>query len=771
MLWIERVHPDDRARVVSASDAADRDGTPFHEEYRAIARDGRIVWIRDESTVVARDGDGRPLRAHGVMFDITRQKEAEQRMSDAENRYRSLVEHLPVVTYVTATRPGEAGDDIRYVAPTVAQLSGYSVEDWLSIPDLWLTTIHPDDRATAREDSTRTDVTGAPFDVEYRMVRKDGAVIWIHDQAQVVERGDDEVVWQGVLQDVTARHDADERRREAELRFKILVEQLPAITYVEDPRSRRILYISPQIEAVYGYAPEEWIADPDIWRSRLHPEDRDRVVAADTNVVGDRWNLEYRSIARDGHVLWVRNEAVLLRDAHGDPLCWQGVIFDITEHKEAEERLREAEERYRTLVEQVPVVVYMDAVDEHRTALYISPQYERLTGYPASQRLSDPALWTNMLHPEDRERIIDESLRTNRTGEPFDVEYRIVRADGGVVWLHDHAVLTTGTDGVAAWQGVLTDITERRLAEEALGRRDDILEAAGYAAERFLQVGAWGECIDDVLERLGRAGGAGRAFLYRLESSGELGGVRSLAHEWCDAQAPARAGGTDDASAPSPLEVPVTVDGQPWGFMGFDDAGDARTWHTAEVDAVRVVANTLGAAIGRQRAAKRLSEAEARFRALVEQTPVITYLDECGAEGEEPWPTVYISPQVEQILGYTTDEWRAPGRVEASIHPSDLERFLAADRAHHVTGEPLDVEMRIFAKDGSLRWVRDQAVLLRDADERPRWSQGIVLDVTEQKLAEQQAARGRGALPAADRDDPGGDLHRHASTPSPRPST
>ena len=90
-----------------------------------------------------------------------------------------------------------------------------------------------------------------------------------------------------------------------------------------------------------------------------------------------------------------------------------------------------------------------------------------------------------------------------------------MRADGAVVWVHDHAFLVHGADGVLAWQGVLTDITERRLVQEALGRRERILEAAGYAAERFLKAETWSEGIGDVLERLGRAGEVARAFVYR----------------------------------------------------------------------------------------------------------------------------------------------------------------------------------------------------------------------------------------------------------------
>ena len=124
-----------------------------------------------------------------------------------------------------------------------------------------------------------------------------------------------------------------------------------------------------------------------------------------------------------------------------------------------------------------------------------------------------PGLWAAILHPEDRERVLTESERTNVTGDPFDLEYRVVRKDGATAWLHDHASLVTGPDGVPIWQGVLQDVTAQRAAADALARRDAILEATGFAAARFLAAESWLEVLDEVLARLGAAAGAGRAYV------------------------------------------------------------------------------------------------------------------------------------------------------------------------------------------------------------------------------------------------------------------
>ena len=123
--WNEHIHSDDRQQVVEASARADREGTSFKQEYRIIAKDGRIVWVRDEAWAVAVDANGRPELMQGVMYDITQQKEAEERTQDAENRYRMIVERVPTVAYSwdSADAPGTA--PAAYISPQIQRLLGY----------------------------------------------------------------------------------------------------------------------------------------------------------------------------------------------------------------------------------------------------------------------------------------------------------------------------------------------------------------------------------------------------------------------------------------------------------------------------------------------------------------------------------------------------------------------------------------------------------------------------------------------------------------------
>jgi len=294
----------------------------------------------------------------------------------------------------------------------------------------------------------------------------------VQEYGRGVYGGDGEVVaLEGLLYDVTERERTEDARRRAEERYRALVERIPAIVYVQEPgEPSSTTYVSPQNETILGYTPEECLADPDHWVKILHPDDRDRVLAEDrrSNENGDSFTMEYRQFAKDGSVVWLRDEATLVRGEGGEPLYWLGVQTEVTESKLTEARLREAEARYRSLVERVPVAIYRQEIDHNGAVSYISPQIEAITGY-APEEYADPAFWVRTMHPEDRQRVLDEDERTDRTGEPYRVEFRKFARDGSLIWLRDEAVLVRDSGGEPLyWQGVVSDITERKTLEERL---------------------------------------------------------------------------------------------------------------------------------------------------------------------------------------------------------------------------------------------------------------------------------------------------------------
>ena len=262
--------------------------------------------------------------------------------------------------------------------------------------------------------------------------------------------------------------------RTAEIRFRTLVEQIPAITYTEiddatSPTGTRTAYMSPQASRILGYTAEE-LLDDNLWNSIMHPDDFPDVITEEARVDrdGEPFLMEYRVIAQDGRIHWFRDESVLLQDPDTGAKMWQGIMLDITEQRESAAELEEAQRRYKSLVETLPAVVFVDLVDEAATNIYTSPQTEAILGYTVADWAEDPDLWRKILHPDDRAEVLGRISTPERTPGMWDQEYRVVAKDGRPVWVHEVARRIEGADGRLYAQGFLLDITGQKVAEKAL---------------------------------------------------------------------------------------------------------------------------------------------------------------------------------------------------------------------------------------------------------------------------------------------------------------
>ncbi|MFL5768161.1 MAG: EAL domain-containing protein [Actinomycetota bacterium] len=440
-------------------------------------------------------------------------------------------------------------------------------------------------------------------------------------------------------------------------------------------------------------------------------------------------------------------------------------------------RLSDAEAQYRSLVEKVPVVVYMDAVDDISSPQYVSPRYQELLGYTPAERLADPELWARCLHPSDGEWVLAELRRVSTTMEPWHCEYRLIAKDGSTVWVRDEATIVHDDEGHSLfWQGVLVDITPAKTAEAALLRKEAILDAAAFTADRLLRAEDWRDCVHEVLGRVGKATDASRVYIFENHSGpdGELlmsgryewvadGISTTIADEgnqnWPYAQGyeawpetlgtgqvvcglPEDFGGEQAADFAeegilSAAIVPIFAGDEWWGYIGFDDCVAPREWSPSEIDALTVAAGALGSAIGRHRAEEARRDADVRYRALVEQIPAIVYIDVV----DESMSTSYVSPQINSLLGVTPEEYIAdPDCWYKHLHPEDKERALAEYLRGRDAGESFTFEYRLVSNAGSVVWFRDSAVVVRNEDGTPSFVHGVMLDITERKKAEEQVA-------------------------------
>ncbi|CAN5667285.1 hypothetical protein BH18ACT17_BH18ACT17_01120 [soil metagenome] len=205
--WVDTVHPDDRARVVAASDHASETGEPFRIEYRAIHRDGRVIWIKEDRRLI-HDRHRTPMYWLGMMLDVTDDVALRGQLHDARTSYGALVEQIPVIVYQDMA---DENWTTVYVSPQISSILGVEPEEYVGDSTLWKDLMHPDDRDRTIEAVERGIEAGVPYSVEYRMIARDGRVVWFRDSAQVLDdaMGRPWMV-QGVMLDISERKAAEE---------------------------------------------------------------------------------------------------------------------------------------------------------------------------------------------------------------------------------------------------------------------------------------------------------------------------------------------------------------------------------------------------------------------------------------------------------------------------------------------------------------------------------------------------------------------------------
>jgi PAS domain S-box-containing protein len=180
------------------------------------------------------------------------------------------------------------------------------------------------------------------------------------------------------------------------------------------------LKVNPAMARIYGYgSPEDMIASIRSIEDQIYVEAEERKIFLQLLQKNGRVDrFEERHYRKDGSIIWTLTNARIVKGNEGNPLFIEGFLTDITSRKEAELALQASEERYRALVERLPGAVFLDAPDNSENNLYISQKIEDLFGY-TPQEWNGEISWSGSIHPEDRDRILAESERTDRTGEPF----------------------------------------------------------------------------------------------------------------------------------------------------------------------------------------------------------------------------------------------------------------------------------------------------------------------------------------------------------------
>ena len=333
--WRDFTHPEDLERSYAAArDLAAPDASPVCVEKRYIRKDGQIVWVRLRIAVVRSDAGSWHYITH--VEDITEQKIAGEALRRSEEKYRRLVANLPDVIW---TSDLEAGTP--YISPNVESVFGFTAEEVCAGgADLWFERVHRADVSRVQLAYEALFANEVPFDEEYRVQRKDGEWIWVHDRASRTYIHDGVRYTDGVFTDVTARHRAEDALVQSERRYRTLFERNLAGVFRADANGlvidcnealcRLLKYES--LEEIRGLSPAEIYYDPEEGRQGLERLIRDRT----------RTNKDVCLRTKDGKPVWVLASASVIQE--DSQTFIEGTVLDITSRKLAEEELRQAKE-------------------------------------------------------------------------------------------------------------------------------------------------------------------------------------------------------------------------------------------------------------------------------------------------------------------------------------------------------------------------------------------------------------------------------------------
>lgn len=378
----------------------------------------------------------------------------------------------------------------KHLNPAWEKILGWSIAELKAKP--YFEFVHPADQPATLAEIEKLSAGAETFAFENRYQCKDGSYKWIRWRGALAF---EETLIYATGRDITERKQIELALRESEERFRLMFENGPmgmALVGADFHLTR----VNRAFCDMLGYTEQELtqLTFTDI----THPDDIEIDVGlAEQLFQGEipSYHIEKRYLTKQGRVIWGNLTGSIIRDSQNRPIYALGIVEDITERKRAEQALRQAETKYRTLVEQLPAIAYIVEYGQPTQTTYISPQVETLLGYSPAEWLADQELWRKLLHPDDRERVLAAVEHADATGEPLNIEYRLFTRAGDIVWVQNRWAILVGEHAV---HGLMFDITGRKKIEQALQvERERLADAVNERTAALAEL----EIISQELER------------------------------------------------------------------------------------------------------------------------------------------------------------------------------------------------------------------------------------------------------------------------------
>ncbi len=477
------VHPDDFEYLASKIQESAQTLQPINVEHRFIVPQKGLRWGQNIGRPEQQDnGD---IVWHGVSFDITDRKDAELALENAQAKFHRMTENVPGMLYRCVLHP-DGSDEMTYVSSQIREIFELAPETVLEDGGLsmWERT-HPDDIARIEADIQTSAKKLHPFKNEHRLVLPEKGLRWIQAIAQPERLNNGDVVWDGVVIDISDRKQAEQQLQELSERLELAVESAHLGIWVWDHQDNHLTWDDRMFE-IYGVPPEEFGGNYEDWANRVHPEDLVQLEAqTPERVIGsaNTYTQEFRVIRPDSTIRYILATAAVQRDNEGQPIRSVGMNLDMTDRKEAEQALLQQQTHLSALLNNIPHFTWLKDADGRYIA--VNDTYEELCGISMDKIVgrTDDDLWSTELASSYQA----DDAQVLASGQRKSIVEQFSRADGTLGWLE--TTKTPFKDEQGKWAGtvgIAADITDRKIAEAKLQRTNEELLRATQHKSEFL---------------------------------------------------------------------------------------------------------------------------------------------------------------------------------------------------------------------------------------------------------------------------------------------
>jgi PAS domain S-box-containing protein len=453
--WAEAIHADDREKLIEEWQTSLASGTPVDTEARIRRFDGSYRWFLIRANPL-KDESGNILKWYGTCIDIEDRKRGEEVLRVRELSWHQIVDSIPGLVATTS-----AMGAVEFLNRQTTEYFGRTTEelqDWALID-----AVHPDDLPRVIEERKKSIVTGQIYEVEHRCRRADGVYRWFQVRGLPVKNAEGVIsAWYLLLTDIDDRKKAEEALQASEQNLSLTLNTIPTFIAVVRPDGK-IVWVNDSALAYHGVSLED--VQQEGFASRwFHPDDMERLgeVMVESLKRPRPFEVEYRALGKDGKYRWFLVRYKPLLGHQGRIEQWYVTAFDIEDLKQAEEALRQSENRAHLMVDSIDGQI-MTATPTGEVE-FVNQQVLDYFG-KSLEELKD---WrtNDAIHPEDFPRAATLWLHSVETGDPYAVDERLRRADGAYRWFRVRGRCVRDPEGqVVRWYLLLTDIDEGKRAE------------------------------------------------------------------------------------------------------------------------------------------------------------------------------------------------------------------------------------------------------------------------------------------------------------------